>query len=358
MDQKKDLDVIVIGGGQSGLACGYYLRRTGLDYLILDDNQTCGGSWNHYWDSLTLFSPAEQSSLPGWMMPKTKKAFPVNQEVIDYLCQYEKRYELKIQRPIEVLEVHHNDGLYILKTSQGEYRCKALIAATGSFKSPLIPKIEGQEEFQGLQLHSSQYRNLNAYRNKKVLIVGEGNSGAQILAEVSKVASTQWASLKPPSFLPDDVDGRVLFNEASAKYYAQKKGEQYTASTFTLGNIVMLPPILEARDRGVLQSKGGITRLWEHGGVWYSGEKEEFDVIIWCTGYSFATAPLSSIVNRDPEGKVKTSYTRAVDSPGLWLVGYGSWTGYASATLIAVGRSARQTIRELEQYLDENQNIG
>lgn len=286
-------------------------------------------------------------------MPKTQGAFPVKQEVIDYLCEYEKRYELKVQRPVEVLEVLRLDGLYIVKTSQQEFRCKTLIAATGSFKEAFTPIMDGMEEYKGLQLHSSDYRNPTPYGNKKVLIVGEGNSGAQILAEVSKIASTAWATLNPPSFLPDEVDGRVLFNEASAKYYARKKGEELSESSFSLGNIVMLPPILEARKRGVLHSKGRITRLWERGVEWDSQEQEEFDVIIWCTGYRFATSPLSPVVSRDPEGKVKTTYTRASNTTGLWFVGYGSWTGYASATLIAVGRSARQTVRELEEYLNQ-----
>ena len=84
------LDVIVIGGGQSGLACGYYLRRHKLNFLIVDKEEKCGGAWLHAWDSLMLFSPAEHSSLPGWLMPKSENLFPLKQEVIDYLCQYEK----------------------------------------------------------------------------------------------------------------------------------------------------------------------------------------------------------------------------------------------------------------------------
>ena len=99
------LDVLVIGGGQSGLACGYFLRRAGLQYLIVDNQEAGGGAWLHGWDSLTLFSPAQHSSLPGWMMPKSENIFPLKQEVIDYLLEYEKRYELQVQRNTKVKNV-------------------------------------------------------------------------------------------------------------------------------------------------------------------------------------------------------------------------------------------------------------
>lgn len=99
------LDVIIIGGGQSGLASGYYLRRNNLNYLILDKQETCGGAWRNAWESLTLFSPAEHSSLPGWLMPKSENSFPTREEVISYLCQYEQRYQLPVQRGVSVERV-------------------------------------------------------------------------------------------------------------------------------------------------------------------------------------------------------------------------------------------------------------
>lgn len=99
------LDLIIIGGGQSALACGYYLRRTNLNYIILDEQEKCGGSWLHTWDSLTLFSPAKYSSLPGWFMPKSEHAFPTKQEVIDYLCKYEQRYKFPIKRKVKLIKI-------------------------------------------------------------------------------------------------------------------------------------------------------------------------------------------------------------------------------------------------------------
>lgn len=347
----KIYDLIIIGGGQSALACAYFLRRTGLDYLILDDQDRCGGAWRRAWESLTLFSPAEHSSLPGWLMPPSKDGFPTKNEVIDYLCRYEKRYEFPIERPVKVSDVVKEEDIFLLSTDKGKYRSRTIISATGTWRKAIVPAIPGKELFEGTQLHSSAYRNPADLVGKKVLIVGEGNSGAQILAEVSKIAETSWATAKAPQFLPDDIDGRVLFDVATAKYYAERKGEVFDDSGYNLGSIVMVPSVKEAKERNALNHRGSMIEIYEKGVVWDNGQMEEFDTIIWCTGFGFATDHLKNITIPDGRGKIRTVGTRCVDVPGLWLVGYGQWTGFASATLIGVGRYGKQTIQEIKAYL-------
>ncbi len=335
-------DVIIIGGGQSGLACAYYLRRTKLNYLILDEQETCGGAWQKTWDSLRLFSPADHSSLPGWLMPKTEDGFPPKDHVINYLCKYEERYAFPIKRPVIVENIEKESDVFQIKTSAGDFSAKTVISATGTWKPPFIPRVKGIDIFRGKQLHSAHYRNPDDFKNKNVLIVGEGNSGAQILAEVSKVANTSWATVKDPEYLPDDVDGRVLFDVATAKYKAEKEGKKFNPKDYNLGNIVMVPIVKEARERGVLKTKGSFKEFTEDGVIWEDGSKEEFDAVIWCTGFHYAMSHLKNIADLDAKGK---------NTPGLWLVGYGGWTGYASATLIGVGRSARATIKEITEFL-------
>lgn len=352
-NNKKDLyDLIIIGGGQSALACAYYLRRTGLRYVLLDNQPDCGGAWRHAWESLTLFSPAAHSSLPGWWMPKSGPSFPTRAEVIDYLCRYEQRYEVPVARPVNVFEVHREDRNFYLETSEGAYQSRAVISATGTWGKPFIPEVPGREAFEGVQLHSAFYENAGAFAGQKVLVVGEGNSGAQILSEVSKVAKTAWAVRRTPQFLPDDVDGRVLFNVASAKYYAEQRGEPFDAKKFGLGNIVMVPSVLEAREQGVLKAAGQIVSIYQTGVVWGTGRKEDFDAIIWCTGFGYATDHLRPLGQQDERGRMPTDGTRSTEVPGLWLVGYGGWTGFASATLIGVGRSARQTVKQVVDFLE------
>lgn len=346
-------DVIVVGGGQSGLACGYYLRRSKLSYLILDKQEQCGGAWHNAWDSLTLFSPSQHSSLPGWLMSKSENLFPLKQEVINYLCQYEQHYQLPIERNVTVEKITPEDKIFKISTNKGDYFAKAIIAATGTWNNPFIPQIKGIESFKGIQIHSANYKNAESFKNLKVLIVGEGNSGAQIVAEVSKVTTVKWSTRKPPQYLPDDVDGFYLFNVASAKYNAEKEGVPFNAANYDLGNIVMVPPVKEARSRGVLNSNGSFESLYENGIVWSDGTKEVFDAIIWCTGFGYATSFLKELVATDERGIVKTEESKAIEIKGLWLVGYGGWTGYASATLIGINRNAKQTILEITKFLSK-----
>lgn len=347
-------DTIVIGGGQSGLACGYYLRRAKLNFMILDKQPVSGGSWLHAWESLTLFSPSEYSSLPGWFMPKSDQQFPDRTEVIDYLRKYEEHYKLPVKRGVEVSKITKEAGIFQVYTAQGVFIAKSVISATGTWGNPFVPKLEGIDKYKGFQIHSANYKTPDDFVGLKTLIVGEGNSGAQIVAEVSKVTAVKWSTKRQPEFLPDEVDGYYLFNLASAKYKAEKEGKPFDASQYNLGNIVMVPPVKEARQRGVLVSAGTFRQLYDKGVVWENGEKEEFEAIIWCTGFGYDTSYLKSLIPTDERGIANTTESKSLDTDGLWLVGYGGWTGYASATLVGLNRTAKQTVQEILEFLKSN----
>lgn len=353
MQQESIKDVIIIGGGQSALACAYFLsRRTKLDFLLLDDQEKCGGSWLKTWDSLTLFSPAKYSSLPGWMMPENKQqTYPSRDEVIDYLCKYEKRYKIPVERPVEVNQVDKVESIFKVQSEEKTFRARCVISATGTWRKPFIPEIDGFEKFKGKSIHSAHYRNPLAFKGMRVLVVGEGNSGAQILADLSPYATAVWGVKNAPEYLPDDVDGSVLFNLATAKYHAQQKGETFDATKYNLGNIVMVPSVKKARERGDLKAKGRIQSFHEKGVFWEDGAKSEFDAVIWCTGFGYATQHLEKLLSSDTKGKAATNGTRSKEVSGLWLVGYGGWTGYASATMMGVGRTAKKTVEEIKAFL-------
>ena len=345
-------DVIVIGGGQSGLAVGYFLRRTGLKYIILDNQNEPGGAWLHGWDSLKLFSPAEHSSLPGWIMPKDVNEYPSKNHVIKYLKQYEERYQLNIKRPVNILNVVKVGDTFTILTTTETFYTKSVVSATGNWHKPFIPYYNGYDQFEGKKTHSAYYKSPEEFKGTKVLIVGGGNSGAQILAEVSKVATTTWVTLKEPIFLPDNVDGRYLFEFATRQYKANLEGKKIEP-VGSLGDVVMVDTVKEARNRQILNSKRPFESFYEKGVIWQDKTNEEFDAIIWCTGFKSSLDHLTNLgIVKD--GKIETSLTRATDVDGLWLIGYGSWTGFASATLIGVGRTARQTVNEIQEYIKEN----
>lgn len=340
----KVYDSIIIGGGQAGLSVGYYLRRGKLDYLILDDQEKPGGAWLKTWDSLKLFSPVQYSSLSGWMMPKSNEEYPSKNEFVNYLEAYEKRYQFPVERPVSVIQVTKHNDIFHIETNKGIFYSKTVVSATGTTQHPYIPSYTGRELFEGTQIHSVEYKNVNLLHGKKVLIVGGGNSGAQILAEVSKVAHTQWVTLHEPHFLPEEIDGRYLFHQATQKYLNPTTTNPNKKAS--LSDIVMVDSVKEAYQRDVLHAVSPFESFFENGVIWKNGNKEAFDVVIWCTGFKAQFDHLKTL-NVIENGRIPTEMTRSVKEPNLWLVGYGNWTGFASATIYGVGKTARQTGAEI-----------
>jgi cation diffusion facilitator CzcD-associated flavoprotein CzcO len=353
-----DLDVVVIGGGQAGLAAGYFLRRAGLRFAILDDGDAPGGAWRHGWDSLTLFSPAQWSSLPGWPMPAPSDAgYPPRDEVIAYLAAYEARYALPMRRPAHVKALRRDGASLLVQQRNGAgLTARAVISATGTWSRPFLPDIPGRTRFAGRQLHSAHYRRPEEFAGARVIVVGGGNSGAQILAEVSRhAAKAVWVTEREPVFLPDDVDGRVLFERATARWLAERDGRPPPSPQGGLGDIVMVPAVREARSRGVLRSVRSFMRLEPDAAIWPDGTRLEADAIIWCTGFRPALDHLAPLGLVGADGRLLVgAHGRAVGEPRLWLLGYGDWTGTASATLAGITRAARDLVGSVEALVRGN----
>lgn len=327
-----------------GLALGYYLHRIKADFLILDAEDGPGGAWRHGWDSLRLFSPAGYSSLPGWLMPPpAHEGYPTRTDVLDYLTRYEERYQLPIRRPLRVDTVQRAEtGLQVM-TGSGRFAAQFVVSATGTWSQPYIPDIPGRELFQGYQVHSAHYIGPEDFAGQTVLVVGGGNSGAQIMAEVAPLASALWVTTHDPVFLPDDVDGRVLFERAVARMKDGPTGVPVGG----IGDIVMVPPVKTARDRGDLASVRPFVGMTPTGVVWPDGSETTVDAIIWCTGFRPALDHLSDLDLIEQDGRVLVQDQRAIKEPALWLAGYGDWTGAGSATLMGAARTARDLAKTL-----------
>jgi cation diffusion facilitator CzcD-associated flavoprotein CzcO len=203
-------------------------------------------------------------------------------------------------------------------------------------------------------LHSAAYAGPDAFAGRRVVVLGGGNSGAQIVAELSRVARVTWATREPPRFLPEDVDGRDLFEQATARWRAAREGRTPDPPR-GLGDVVMVEAVRDARARGALEAVPAFARFTERGVVWPDGREADVDAVIFATGFRAALAHLAPLGVVDARGRVAVrrgphGATRAAE-PRLWLVGYGDWTGFASATLIGVGRSARATVDEIAAEL-------
>ncbi|MET8326221.1 ArsO family NAD(P)H-dependent flavin-containing monooxygenase [Streptomyces sp. NPDC005181] len=348
------VDVVVIGGGQSGLAAGYHLRRNKLDFVILDAQSTPGGAWQHTWDSLHLFSPAAFSSLPGRLMPaQLGQEYPDAAHVVEYLADYEQRYDLPVHRPVRVQAVRRDGTRLRVETDTGDWSARAVVSATGTWWRPFLPAVPGQEVFTGRQLHTTGYRRPSDFTGQRVVVVGGGNSGAQIAAALAShdALDLTWVTQHPPRFLADDIDGRALFDAATARRRALDEGRTDTGGVASLGDIVAVPPVRAARDAGLLKAQPMFERLTADGVRWSDGTTVRADTVIWCTGFRPALSYLAPLGLRGVRGHIATRGTQAADEPRLHLLGYGDWTGPASATLIGVGRPAREAAAAIAELL-------
>jgi cation diffusion facilitator CzcD-associated flavoprotein CzcO len=176
--------VVIIGAGPAGLATAYYLQRYGVAFKLLEQHEV-GSSWSRFYDHVRLHSLKEHSSLPGLPMPREYPKFPTGQQVFKYLQEYAKHFRFDVQTQTKVLKASY-ENTWRLETSKGSIEADKLVVATGIFNTPSIPKIEGLESFQGQIIHSQQYKRPQDFLNKKVLVVGVGNSGAEIAVALAK----------------------------------------------------------------------------------------------------------------------------------------------------------------------------
>ncbi|WP_297188832.1 NAD(P)-binding domain-containing protein, partial [uncultured Corynebacterium sp.] len=274
------------------------MRRFNVDFLILDNQEEPGEAWLHTWPSLTLFSAAEFSNLPGWPMPHYP-GYPPASHVIDYL----ESYDLPVGRPVDVHSVSHEKGMFYLSTTADQFTAEHVVAATGTWSAPFVPYYPGT--FRGRQWHSSTYPGPEPFRSAKVAVVGGANSGAQIVADLIGTSEVTWFTLEQPRWMPDDVDGRDLFLRSRRRILGGDAGPN-------LGDIVALPHLRELRNSGQLTA----TPIFD------SLSELDHDHLIWCTGFRPSLGPFRHRM-RGRETAVKN----------LHLVGYGNWTGDGSATL-------------------------
>ena len=279
-DPNRILDCAIVGGGQSALATAFYLRREGRrsrkapDFAVFDDQPEPGGAWRHMWPSMTLFSAANFSNLPGMPMPSYEgsKGYPPPGHVVDYLREYERRYDLPVIRPVHIDRVEYDEptGLFHLHARPGSgaarptssshtlrshtWRARTVVAATGTWSAPFVPYYPGK--FAGQQWHTATYPGPEPFAGSSVAVVGAANSGAQIaadLADGADVADVTWFVRHPPRWMPDDVDGAELFRRNRERYLAISAGKEDPGADSSLGDIVMLPAVRRARDSGHLR---------------------------------------------------------------------------------------------------------
>ena len=178
------IETIVIGGGQAGLAVGYYLAREHLPFVILDAHPRIGDAWRTRWDSLRLFSPARFDALPGLRFPAPPYAFPTKDQMADYLESYARQFELPVRSGRRVEQLARVDGHFVVTAGDERFEADNVVVAMSGWQQPRVPAFASELAPEIVQLHSSDYRNPQQLRDGAVLIVGAGNSGAEIAMDM------------------------------------------------------------------------------------------------------------------------------------------------------------------------------
>jgi putative flavoprotein involved in K+ transport len=354
---RASFDVIVIGGGQAGLSVGYHLAKRGLRFVILDANARVGDSWRKRWDSLKLFTPARFDALDGLPFPLPAHEFPTREQMADYLESYAAHFELPVRSGTRVQSLSKLGDRYLVRAGGLELEADQVVVAMASYQQARLSELARELRPDVVQLHSSAYKNPEQLRDGPVLLVGAGNSGAEIGLELARRGRKVWLSGRDTGQVPLRIRGfwgtwlvgtlilRVLFHrlltiDTPMGRKARPKMLQGGAPL-----IRAQTPDLQAagveRCARVTGTRGGLPVLAD-------GTVIDVPNVIWCTGYhpGFAWIDLPIF---DEGGEPEHVGGIALRQPGLYFVGLHFLYAMSSTMIHGVGRDARRIVDALTE---------
>ncbi|MFC8420021.1 NAD(P)-binding domain-containing protein [Streptomyces sp. NPDC057236] len=364
MNDMREVEVVVIGAGQAGLSSAHHLRRSGFepdrDFVVLDHSPGPGGAWQFRWPSLTYGKVHGMHALPGMELDGADPARASSEVIGEYFDRYERTFDLRVRRPVDVRAVREGPGGRLLvETSDGDWSTRALINATGTWDRPFWPRYPGQETFRGRQLHTAQYPGPEAFAGQRVVVVGGGASGTQHLLEIAPyAAATTWVTRRPPVFREgpfDEEAGRA----AVALVEERVRQGLPPRSVVSVTGLPLNDAIRRGLADDVLDRQPMFDRITPEGVEWAresplpergrefeGGRRVAADVILWATGFRPAVEHLAPLRLREPGGGIRVEGTRAVADPRIHLVGYGP-----SASTIGANRAGRAAVRDIRRLL-------
>jgi putative flavoprotein involved in K+ transport len=345
-------DTIVIGGGQAGLSVGYYLKKRGRSFVILDANERIGGSWRtRTWDSLRLFTPARYDGLPGWPFPAPGWSFPSARETADYLEAYAERFDLPVRTRMEVDRLTKDGDRYVVQCGELRFEASNVVVATGFYGRPSIPDFAPELDPRLVQMHSSEYRNPSQLREGAVLLVGAGNSGADIGIELSARHRT---------WLSGPEKGEIPVRIGSVKYRLGMPVLWFVAShVLTLKTPIgrkIRPHVLESgapliRVKSADLAEAGVERVPRAVGVrdglplLEDGRVLDVANVIWCTGFTQDFSWIDVPAFADDGEPIQQRGATA--EPGLYFVGLDFLYSFVSENVGGVKRDAKHIVKHI-----------
>jgi putative flavoprotein involved in K+ transport len=343
--------VIVVGGGQSGLAAARALREMRMPTVILEAGDRPTGSWPRYYDSLRVFSPAAYSSMPGMLFPGEPDRYPGRDEVADYLERYAAQLDVEIRTNTRVETIRQNGKRFLVLTEDGrELPASGIVAASGSFSNPHSPSFPGEGTFAGELSHVADYRNPTPYAGTRVIVVGAGDSAAQVANELAPVATVTIATRHPVRFIPQRLDGHDVH------YWFRETGFDTLPAiwlrTITGGSVVTDSVGFEQTlAAGRVDRRPMFVALDGQRVVWSDGQREPVDAIILATGYRPSLPYLHELGALDEHGSPRHVGGISSTHVGLVYVGLEFQRSYASNTLRGVSDDASAVIAPLVAWI-------
>src|SRR5215210_6128689 len=348
-----ELDVLIIGGGQAGLAMGYHLKKTPFSFRIAERHARVGDSWRNRYTSLVLFTPRSYSALPGLAVPGDPEGFPTKDEMADYLEAYAARFELPVAPGMGIVRLERVDGGFRARTGAGEpIDSRAVVVATGAFQRPAIPRISERLSSEVTQLAPEDYQSPSQLAPGRVLVVGDGATGRQIALELTANHEVLLAAGRPRRVSPDRILGRSVF------WWMDKLGVLRTSRESRIGRFLMKADpfpgkgleLERLRERGVdvvgrvVQAEGKRVTLTD-------GKTAEVDAVVWATGYRDDTGWVEIPEVKDARGN-PLHYRGISPLPNLCFVGRSwQWTR-GSALFAGVAQDAAYLPEHIVWHLD------
>jgi putative flavoprotein involved in K+ transport len=347
----EQVETIIVGGGQAGLAVGYYLAQGHRSFVILDANERTGDSWRKRWDSLQLFTPAYLSALPGLVFPGPRSRCPTKDEMADYLEAYVTRFDLPVRRGLQVEAVTKNADRFVVIANDHQFEADNVVIATGGYQAAYVPDFADELDAGIMQLHSSEYRTPSQLREGDVLVVGAANSGAEIALEASAEHRT-WLSGRHPGTEPTRLGSRAdrLFTPPFWFYISR-----VISVTNPIGRrlrprvLKMTLPLARVKPKDL--DNAGVVRLprtvaaRDGKPVMEDGRIVDVTNVVWATGYrpAFDWVHLDVF---DQDGQ--PVHDRGITAePGLYFIGLFFLSSAASSLVGGVGRDAEHIARHI-----------
>jgi putative flavoprotein involved in K+ transport len=278
------VDVLVVGGGQAGLAMGYHLQRAGRDAVIVEAGSEVGDAWRSRWDSLVLFTPTQFDNLPGSPFPGEVDTYPTKDEVASYLSAYVTAFGLPVRTGTRVTHLARDGDRYVAATEDGSIEAKQVVVATGPFQTPFVPPIAGDADGGVTQLHTAAYRRPDDLPVGPILVVGGGNSGCQIARELAATRPVELALRTRSPVIPQRLLGRDIW------WWGSKLGVSKVTIESKLGRrLSTRDPIIGEGPRSLVRAgvtlRKAVRSIAGRTVTFEDGATSEPAGIVWATGF-------------------------------------------------------------------------